>query len=69
MIQAFESAIDAERKPLDELVGTFFPVLETILGQDGFMNSPNYVPMVILICKIFYMSNQVSEPIKIINEF
>ena len=31
-----------------------------MLGQDGFMSSPNYVPMVTLICKIFYMSNQVS---------
>ena len=64
MIQAFESAIDEERKPLDDLVAMFFPVLEQILGQDGFMNSPNYVPMVILICKIFYMSNQVSAAFK-----
>ena len=61
LIQAFESEIDETRKPLDGLVNTFFPILEQILGQDGFMNSSNYVPMVTLMCKIFFMSNQVSK--------
>ena len=61
MIQAFETAIDEDRKPLDAIVATFFPVLESIQSQDSFTNSQNYIPMTILICKIFYMSNQVSE--------
>ena len=58
--QAFEFEIDQERKPLHEIVQVFFPVLEGLLGSSEVMNSPNYVQMMILISKIFFICNQVS---------
>ena len=39
VIQAFESAIEEERKPLDNLINSFFPVLEGLLGQNQFKSS------------------------------
>ena len=37
----------------------FFPVIEQIMASDAFTGSQNYIQMMILIAKIFYMSIQV----------
>ena len=60
IIQAFEFEINAERRPLNQIVELFFPVLEGILGETELQSSANYIPIMILVCKIFYMTNQVS---------
>jgi len=61
IFQAFEFEINEERQPLHKLIDNFFPVLESLLQSDALQNSPNYVPLMIHIAKIFFMSVQVSE--------
>lgn len=66
IFQAFEFEIKEERKPLNHLIEVFFPILEGLLGNEALQNSPNYIPMMILIAKIFFMSIQVSKTISIL---
>ena len=49
---------------MQNLIETFFPILEQIMASDAFTGSPNYIPMMVLIAKIFYMSIQVSIALK-----
>jgi hypothetical protein len=62
IFSAFEFEIKAEREPLHQLIDVFFPVLEGLLGNEQLQNSTNYMPMMTLIAKIFFMSIQVSIP-------
>ena len=64
IFQAFEFEIKEERQPLNHLVEIFFPVLEHLLQNEALLNSPNYVPIMILIAKIFFMTVQVSCPLR-----
>ena len=58
IICAFEFEINQDRKPLETLVEVFFPVIEcSILANNSFMQSSNYVPTMVLISKIFFMCN------------
>lgn len=59
-MQAFEFEIHEDRKPLNHLVETFFPIFEGILGSELLNSSPNVTSIMILIAKVFYMVNQVS---------
>lgn len=59
VLQAFEFEIELERKPLHQLVEYFFPQLEGILASFT-SESPNFIQIMILIGKIFFMTNQVS---------
>ena len=60
IVEAFQFEIEVERKPLDSLVTLFFPVIEqSILGSQTLSQSSNYIPIMCLICKIFYICNQV----------
>lgn len=59
VLQAFEFEIHEERKPLHQLVEYFFPQLEGVLAT-LLAQSPNYIQIMILIGKIFFMTNQVS---------
>lgn len=56
VFQAFEFEIKAEREPLHRLVEMFFPVLEQLVSSEALQNSPNYIPMMVLITKVFYIS-------------
>ena len=67
VIQAHEFEIHEDRRPLNDLMNTFFPELEKILGSPVITQSPNYISTMILIAKIFFMTNQVS-PITDLNE-
>jgi hypothetical protein len=60
VLQAFEFEIYEDRKPLNALVENFFPMIEAILGSTLLSQSDNYISIMILIGKIFFMSNQVS---------
>lgn len=62
LFQAFEFEIKDEREPLHKLVEHFFPVIEQLIGTEAVTNSPNYIPIMILVSKIFFMSIQVSIP-------
>jgi hypothetical protein len=60
LFQVYEFELQDERKPLFELVANFFPVLEELLQHETLQNSPNYIPLMVLICKNFYIANHVS---------
>lgn len=60
VLQAFEFEIHEDRKPLNSLVEVFFPILEGILGSTLLSQSENYISIMVLIGKIFFMANQVS---------
>ena len=62
IFQAFEFEIKEDRIPLNQLIEVFFPILEGLLQSETLQNSPNYIPMMVLIAKIFFMSVQVSIP-------
>jgi len=59
VLQAFEFEIHEDRKPLNTLVDNFFPMIESILGNTMLSQSENYISIMILIGKIFFMSNQI----------
>lgn len=60
VFQAFEEEIDSGRATLYKLVDAFFPQLEAILQNQTLQGSSNYIPIMVLVCKIFFMTNHVS---------
>ena len=61
ILSAFEFEIGVDRKPLEMLVEVFFPIIEqSILANSQFVQSQNYITIMVLISKVFFMSNQVS---------
>ena len=61
VLQAHEFEIFEDRKPLDNLMSTFFPIIERMLALPVITQSPNYISTIIIVSKIFYMTNQVSH--------
>ena len=56
LIQAFEFEIDQKRKPLNQIVDIFFPIIEShLLADNNLMQDANYSQIIVLICKIFFM--------------
>jgi len=61
LLGVFEFELNENRKPLNQLIEKFFPVLEDLMGRVS-SNSPNYIYIMVLICKNFYIANHVSTP-------
>ncbi len=61
LLRAYEFEIDEERKPIYQIVDLFFPVLEKLIQYVTTANSPNQILLMHLISKIFFLSNQVTN--------
>ena len=54
-----EFELNEARKPLNSLIENFFPLLEQMLAKVS-SESSNYIYIMVLICKNFYVANHVS---------
>lgn len=53
-----EFNLASDRRPLEEIVQIFFPVIESrILADTNFAQSATYISSMILIAKVFYICN------------
>jgi hypothetical protein len=39
------------------MVDGFFPLLEQLVSREDIQSSPNYIPLMVLLCKNFYVAN------------